>query len=51
MAESEPSPKKTADLALRLTSAVILGPIVLLITYWGGTAYTLLVLVAATLLL
>lgn len=49
MAEAQESAKKSTDLRLRLASAVILGPLVLLVTYWGGTAYALLVLVAATL--
>lgn len=43
--------KKGSDLRLRLASAVILGPLVLLVIYLGGTAYALLVLVAATLFL
>lgn len=51
MADTEPTSKKTTNLGLRLISAVILGPIVLLITYLGGTGYALLMLVAATLFL
>lgn len=51
MADTGPIEKKTADLKLRLISAAILGPLVLAVTYWGGTAYALLILVAATLFL
>ncbi|MES0809077.1 phosphatidate cytidylyltransferase [Roseibium sp. SCPC15] len=51
MAETEETPKKLSDLGLRLISAVILGPLVLLITYWGGAPYKALVLVAAILFL
>ncbi|MES0881876.1 phosphatidate cytidylyltransferase [Roseibium sp. SCP14] len=51
MANSEETPKKLSDLGLRLISAVILGPLVLFITYWGGFPYKLLVLVAAILFL
>lgn len=51
MADTKKSNSKTADLKLRLISAVILGPLVLLITYWGGTAFALLTLLAATLFL
>ncbi|WP_306143718.1 phosphatidate cytidylyltransferase [Roseibium sp. MMSF_3412] len=40
-----------SDLRLRLISAVILGPLVLLITFWGGLVFALLVLVAAILFL
>lgn len=49
----EPGPKQTkmSDLRLRLVSAVILGPLVLLITFWGGLAFAILVLVAALLFL
>ncbi|MET1410639.1 phosphatidate cytidylyltransferase [Roseibium sp. HPY-6] len=51
MADGAKSNTKTADLKLRLISAVILGPLVLLITFWGGTAFALLTLLAATLFL
>ncbi|MCV0428539.1 MAG: phosphatidate cytidylyltransferase [Roseibium sp.] len=51
MADKEDTPKKQSDLGLRLISAVILGPLVLAITYWGGPAYSLLILVAAVLFL
>ncbi|MEM9634702.1 MAG: phosphatidate cytidylyltransferase [Pseudomonadota bacterium] len=51
MADTEETPKKLSDLWLRLISAVILGPLVLLITYWGGVPYKLLILVAAILFL
>ncbi|MCX2722550.1 phosphatidate cytidylyltransferase [Roseibium salinum] len=51
MAQSENTSKKLSDLGLRLLSAVILGPLVLLITYYGGAPYALLVVVAAVLFL
>lgn len=51
MDEPENSPKKLSDLGLRFLSAVILGPLVLLITYLGGTPFALLTLVAAVLFL
>lgn len=51
MAQSEIPPKKLSDLGLRLASAVVLGPAVLLIAYLGGAAFTLLALVAAVLFL
>lgn len=51
MEETGPNPRKMSDLRLRLISAVILGPLVLLITFWGGLVFALLVLVAAILFL
>ena len=51
MAETEDPPKKTSDLRLRLASAVVLGPLILLITYFGGLAYNLAMLAAAMLFL
>lgn len=51
MEETGPNQRKMSDLRLRLISAVILGPLVLLITFWGGLAFALLVLVAAVLFL
>ena len=51
MADKDALPKKRSDLGLRLISAVILGPLVLAITYWGGAAYSLLILAAAVLFL
>lgn len=40
-----------SDLKLRVISAVILGPLVLGIAYWGGAIYAILVLIAACLFL
>lgn len=51
MAESDRRPGKNSDLGIRVASAVILGPLVLAIAYWGGPAYSVLVLVAAGLFL
>ncbi|GAA0771244.1 phosphatidate cytidylyltransferase [Roseibium denhamense] len=51
MAESASSQKKMSDLRLRLLSAVVLGPTVLFVTYWGGLPYSLLILVAVALFL
>ena len=51
MEETEPKRRNLSDLKLRLVSAVILGPLVLLITYWGGIAFAVLALVAAILFL
>lgn len=56
MAEPEPDrptpqPKKMSDLKLRVISAVILGPLVLGIAYWGGAAFAVLILIAAGLFL
>jgi len=51
MQRPETEPKKKSDLGLRLASAAILGPLVLLIAYLGGIAFVLLVLVAAVLFL
>ncbi len=51
MAQSENPPKKLSDLKLRLASAVVLGPSVLLIAYLGGVLFSLLALVAAVLFL
>jgi len=51
MEETGPNQRKMSDLRLRLISAVILGPLVLLIAYWGGLVFALLVLVAAILFL
>ena len=52
MADTQRNRKKSTDLGLRLVSALILGPFVLLITYLGGIAYALLVgLVGGALLL
>ncbi|MEP3046416.1 MAG: phosphatidate cytidylyltransferase [Roseibium sp.] len=51
MSSPDNTAKKISDLGLRFVSAMILGPLVLWITYLGGTAYALLVLVAAVLFL
>ena len=51
MVESGGSSKKKSDLGLRLASAIILGPLVLLITYFGGVAFSALLLVACLLFL
>lgn len=51
MARTENTPKKLSDLGLRFVSAVILGPLVLLITYLGGVPYALLILAMAVLFL
>lgn len=51
MAETEQPPKKLSDLGVRLASAVVLGPVVLAIAYFGGLAFTLLMLAAAMLFL
>ena len=51
MEETGPNQRKMSDLRLRLISAVILGPLVLLISFWGGPVFAILVLVAATLFL
>lgn len=44
-------PNKMSDLRLRVISAVILGPLVLGIAYWGGAAFAVLILIAAGLFL
>ena len=49
--DAQGSPKKPSDLRLRLLSALVLGPTVLLITFLGGYGYGLLMLVAAVLFL
>ncbi|WP_029063424.1 phosphatidate cytidylyltransferase [Labrenzia sp. DG1229] len=51
MADIDKKQNTSSDLRLRLISAVILGPLVLVIVYLGGAAYVLLVLVAAALFL
>lgn len=51
MAEAEQPSKKLSDLGVRLASAVVLGPLVLAIAYWGGLAFALLMLAAAMLFL
>lgn len=51
MEETGSKQRKMSDLRLRLISAVILGPLVLLFTFWGGFLFAILVLVAATLFL
>jgi phosphatidate cytidylyltransferase len=51
MQHPESPPKKRSDLGLRLASAAVLGPLVLLIAYLGGIAFLLLALVAAVLFL
>jgi phosphatidate cytidylyltransferase len=51
MADSNGSSNKRSDLPLRLASAVVLGPLVLLITYFGGVAYAALILLASVLFL
>lgn len=51
MSQPEPTSSKKSDLRLRVISAVILGPLVLGIVYFGGVAYSLLGLVAAVLFL
>ncbi len=51
MTDTESSQKKKSDLGLRLVSALVLGPLVLLITYLGGIAYAVLMLAAGVLFL
>jgi len=51
MAEAEQPPKKLSDLGVRLASALVLGPLVLAIAYWGGIPFALLMLAAAMLFL
>ncbi|GAB4525500.1 MAG: phosphatidate cytidylyltransferase [Roseibium sp.] len=51
MQQPETPPKKLSDLGLRLASAAVLGPLVLLIVYLGGIVFVLLMLVAAVLFL
>lgn len=51
MAQAEQPPKKMSDLGVRLASALVLGPLVLAITYFGGIAFVLLMLVASMLFL
>ncbi|KZM48003.1 phosphatidate cytidylyltransferase [Labrenzia sp. OB1] len=51
MADPHPPSKKLSDLGLRFASAVILGPLVLLIAWLGGLPYAALVLTAAVLFL
>jgi len=51
MADPDRSPKKLSDLGLRFASALVLGPLVLLIAYLGGIAYAALMLTATGLFL
>ncbi|TYC65596.1 phosphatidate cytidylyltransferase [Stappia sp. BW2] len=51
MAEPDQHPKKLSDLRLRFLSALVLGPLVLLITYLGGLSFAALTLVASGLFL
>ncbi|PVB62655.1 phosphatidate cytidylyltransferase [Labrenzia sp. 011] len=51
MTDPEQTPKKLSDLGLRFASAVILGPLVLLIIWLGGLPYAALMLVAMMLFL
>jgi phosphatidate cytidylyltransferase len=51
MADGNGSSNKRSDLGLRLASAVVLGPLVLLLTYFGGVAYAALILLASVLFL
>jgi phosphatidate cytidylyltransferase len=51
MAEPDQHPKKLSDLRLRFISALVLGPLVLLITYLGGLPFAALTLVASGLFL
>lgn len=51
MADPDKSPKKLSDLGLRFASALVLGPFVLLVAYWGGMAFTALMLITACLFL
>ncbi|MBO6509991.1 MAG: phosphatidate cytidylyltransferase [Roseibium sp.] len=51
MVQESSSTKKRSDLGLRLVSAVVLGPLVLAITYFGGVAFSLLLLLACALFL
>jgi len=51
MAQAEHPPKKMSDLRVRLASALVLGPLVLAITYFGGFAFGLLMLAASMLFL
>lgn len=48
---SVPQSRQRSDLRLRVISALVLGPVVLGVTYLGGPAFTLLMLVAAVLFL
>ncbi|WP_299812693.1 phosphatidate cytidylyltransferase [uncultured Roseibium sp.] len=51
MADPQHTSKKLSDLGLRFASAVVLGPLVLLIAWLGGLPYAALMLVAAVLFL
>ncbi|MHA7772978.1 phosphatidate cytidylyltransferase [Roseibium sp. M-1] len=51
MADPDKSQKKLSDLGLRFASALVLGPVVLLIAYWGGLPFTALMLAATGLFL
>ncbi|EAV44140.1 Phosphatidate cytidylyltransferase [Stappia aggregata IAM 12614] len=51
MAEPDQHPKKLSDLRLRFLSALVLGPLVLLITYLGGLPFAALTLAATGLFL
>lgn len=51
MAEPDQHPKKLSDLRLRFLSALVLGPLVLLITYLGGLSFAALTLAASGLFL
>ncbi len=51
MAEPDQNPKKLSDLRLRFISALVLGPLVLLITYLGNLPFAALTLVASGLFL
>ncbi len=51
MAEVQNPQKKTSDLKLRVASAAVLGPLVLLVTYLGGVPFALLMLATTVLFL
>jgi len=51
MADTDRRPGKNSDLGLRLASAVVLGPLVLGVTFWGGAAYAVMVVAASALFL
>lgn len=51
MAEPHQNPKKLSDLRLRFISALVLGPLVLLITYLGNLPFAALTLIASGLFL
>jgi len=46
-----PSVDKSRELKLRIASAVVIAPVVLALTWWGGVPFALLVVVAAVLMM